>query len=72
MPGFEGLDLIERYENCVVLDRKNWTCEFNDESGKFGFNSGNFVDNYSDSDIIYVTKAQWKRADASVDSLVNN
>lgn len=36
--------IVSKYTNCVVKDRKNWKCSFNDKSGDFGFMSGDFFD----------------------------
>ncbi len=74
LPGYEKIALIEQYTKCVVLDVKNWTCTYDDGSGKFGFNNGNYVEesgsfsNISINDI-YVSAAQWERADGKVDYL---
>lgn len=34
--------LVNKYTDCTVKDRKNWTCSFDDKSGDFGFASGTF------------------------------
>ena len=36
---------IETLTKCTVIDRKNWECKWDDESGVFGFNSGQFHSN---------------------------
>lgn len=33
---------IETFTKCTVIDRKNWECKWDDESGTFGFNKGSF------------------------------
>lgn len=33
---------VQTYKKCSVIDRKNWECKFDDESGTFGFVDGNF------------------------------
>lgn len=37
-----GVIPIEEYIKCVVIDRENWDCTYNDGSGKFGFSKGEF------------------------------
>lgn len=70
MPNFEDIILIDKYKKCVVIDVKNWTCEYDDNSGKFGFNKGNFISSFNPYyNEIYVTKSQWKRADGKIDYL---
>lgn len=32
--------VVNKYTDCVVKDRRNWTCSFDDKSGDFGFTSG--------------------------------
>jgi len=39
MPGFSGID---RYKNCIVINRRNWECTYDDGSGKFGFHGGSY------------------------------
>lgn len=39
MNGFPGL---ETYKKCSVLNRRNWTCIYDDESGEFGFKGGDY------------------------------
>lgn len=33
---------INTLTKCSVVDRKNWTCKYNDESAEFGFKNGQF------------------------------
>ena len=33
---------IQTLNKCSVVDRKNWTCKYNDESAEFGFKDGQF------------------------------
>lgn len=33
---------IQTLSKCSVVDRKNWTCRYNDESAEFGFKNGQF------------------------------
>jgi hypothetical protein len=33
---------IQTLTKCAVVDRKNWTCKFNDESAEFGFKNGDY------------------------------
>jgi len=40
MPGL----LVDRYTDCAVVDRKDWSCTYDDKSGRFGFNEGRFWD----------------------------
>ena len=55
-----GLGLpIEKYTNCAVIDRKNWTCTFNDGSGEVGFTDGIYIDFDFNSDVVYVTHLKW-------------
>lgn len=39
----EGFDPT-RYKDCAIRNRRNWTCTYNDGSGTFGFNGGNYFD----------------------------
>ena len=39
MPGFQSVD---RYTNCAVVDRENWQCTYDDNSGTIGFTGGKF------------------------------
>lgn len=32
----------KRYTNCAVIDTENWTCTYDDKSGKFGFRGGEY------------------------------
>ena len=70
MPGFESMTLINKYKNCVIINVKNWTCRYDDGSGEFGFNDGNYVRDSQDSyNSIYVTREQFEKADGVVDYL---
>ncbi|OEJ69629.1 hypothetical protein [Magnetovibrio blakemorei] len=31
-----------KYTNCAVVDDENWTCTYDDKSGKFGFRDGDY------------------------------
>ena len=33
---------IETLTKCTVIDRKNWTCKFDDGSAEFGFKNGHY------------------------------
>lgn len=33
---------IQTLSKCSVVNRKNWTCRYNDESAEFGFKNGQF------------------------------
>lgn len=33
---------IQTLKKCSVVNRKNWTCKYNDESAEFGFKDGQF------------------------------
>lgn len=33
---------IDTLNNCTVINRKNWQCTFNDGTGDFGFNNGEY------------------------------
>jgi hypothetical protein len=39
-----------RYTDCAVVNRKNWSCTYDDGSGSFGFNRGHFWDNDEKND----------------------
>jgi len=43
---------IEKYTKCPVLNRRNWTCKYDDGSGEFGFKNGQYW-NYSRDDNLY-------------------
>ena len=36
------LDDIKTLKNCSVVDRRNWTCTYDDSSAEFGFKDGSF------------------------------
>lgn len=40
MPGFSVE--IEKYTDCAVLGREDWTCTYDDKSGEFGFIEGKY------------------------------
>jgi len=33
-------NFLNKYEDCVVFDKANWECTYSDNSGTFGFKSG--------------------------------
>jgi len=43
---------IDTLKYCTVINRKNWQCTFNDDSGNFGFNNGSFKTDLWDEFII--------------------
>lgn len=54
---------ITTYKKCTVINRKNWECHFDDESGIFGFNNGEYHD-YSISGPKFLDKdamEQWEK-----------
>jgi len=36
------LGSYETLTKCSIVNRRNWTCKYNDESGEFGFKNGQF------------------------------
>ena len=34
--------LVSKFTDCIVKDKRNWKCNFDDKSGEFGFISGEF------------------------------
>ena len=38
----EGFPQLQKYTDCAVIDRKNWTCKADDGSWEFGFSDGEF------------------------------
>lgn len=62
-----GLRDIETLKKCSVVNRKNWTCRYDDESAEFGFKDGQYWEislSYSISDLLseykYVSKFQYR------------
>lgn len=51
---------IQTLTKCSVVDRKNWTCKYGDESAEFGFKNGEFwevtLDEKSVSDKLFQTR----------------
>ncbi len=43
---------VEKYTKCVVKDKNDWQCDFDDNSGNFGFASGQFFD-YPNYDVMH-------------------
>ena len=35
---------VQRWEKCVVSDKENWRCKYNDELGEFGFKNGTYFE----------------------------
>jgi hypothetical protein len=33
---------VKKLTKCAVVNRKNWTCKYNDESAEFGFKNGDY------------------------------
>ena len=55
-----GITPIEVYSNCMVLDRENWDCAYNDGSGKFGFSEGNYwCDDPKTEEWVYLARPIW-------------
>lgn len=57
---------ISKYDKCAVLNVENWTCEYSDGSGSFGFRNGDYwkLPHYEDTEHVsrfsYVlNKCQW-------------
>lgn len=45
----------QKLTNCAVRDKKNWSCEYNDKSSKFGFTDGNFWEIVNTSKVLRLT-----------------
>lgn len=57
-----SLDVVT-YKKCSVINRKNWECKYDDESGTFGFLNGEFH-SYALKDPIFLDKTaveSWER-----------
>jgi len=44
---------IQTLNKCSVVNRKNWTCEYNDGSATFGFKNGQYWDTESITDELF-------------------
>ncbi|MEK7473583.1 MAG: hypothetical protein AAB668_02570 [Patescibacteria group bacterium] len=49
-----------KYTKCAIVDIRQWSCEFDDESGQFGFSSGEYFFGPSFLQTKYVSKREWE------------
>ena len=51
---------IKRYENCAIINRRNWTCTYDDNSGEFGFKKGiEYNLSFADDDAVFRDGMFW-------------
>lgn len=61
----KGFDLpVRRLTKCAVLDRRNWSCKYDDDSAELGFRNGEYwitssISNDFDERTYYVSRFQW-------------
>ena len=61
MPDLED-EITDQYTNCTVHDTQNWSCNYEDGSGVFGFFDGQYFQNPTIlENIEYLSKKDWER-----------
>lgn len=50
----------KKYTKCAIVDVGQWSCEFDDESGQFGFSSGKYFFGPSFLQTKYISKEEWE------------
>lgn len=72
-----GGSFISKYDQCAILNVENWTCEYSDGSGSFGFKNGDYWHFPHSEDTKYVSrfnyvlnKCQWFIFEGDIISLL--
>ena len=53
------LHFVDRYKDCAVFSVADWKCQYQDQSGYFGFRDGKYWKDPLESDLKYVSKLEY-------------
>lgn len=59
---------IERLTDCAIKNRKNWSCQFDDKSGRIGFSGGNFYTTIASNGIYSVSHIEYLKIQFGLNS----
>ena len=55
----ETMGILRKYEDCTILNSRDWSCNHSDGSGSFGIRAGSFWQHPAWDDTEYVSKVEY-------------